>query len=104
MLSPRLKSGTAYSYSECTPSVHTLQSVPEKGIPQADVARFLGLLRNVRAEHGLRQEDLARLLGRSQSYVSKYETGENKLSFLEVRRICQVLGVSFEGFVRRFER
>jgi transcriptional regulator with XRE-family HTH domain len=62
------------------------------------------LLRKLRAERGLRQEDLARLLGRSQSYVSKYEMGEIQLGFLEVRRICQVIGISFEGFVRRFER
>ena len=78
--------------------------MPRPGIAPGDQDRFLGLLRKLRAERGLRQEDLARLLGRSQSYVSKYEMGEIQLGFLEVRRICQVIGISFEGFVRRFER
>ena len=78
--------------------------MPRPGISPADQSRFLTLLRTVRAERGLRQEDLARLLGRSQSYVSKVEMGEIKLGFLEVRHICKVIGISFEGFVRRFER
>lgn len=78
--------------------------MPYPEVSRADQERFLRLLRAVREERGLRQEDLARVLHRSQSYVSKAEAGELRLNFLEVRRFCQALGVSFEGFVRRFER
>jgi transcriptional regulator with XRE-family HTH domain len=47
--------------------------------------------------------DLGRRLGRSQSFVSKYEAGERRLYFHEVRQICRALGVGFDEFVEEFE-
>lgn len=64
---------------------------------------LLNLLRKARIEAGLRQADLASRLGQPQSFVSKYEIGERKLSLLEVRGICVALGISLEEFVRRWE-
>lgn len=61
------------------------------------------LLRKVRMEAGLRQEDMARLLKQSQSFVSKYESGERRIDFLELRQICRALKITLEDFVRRFE-
>ncbi len=61
------------------------------------------LLRNLREEAGLRQVDLATRLKRPQSFVSKYESGEMALGFLEVRQLCRILGVSFIDFARRYE-
>jgi transcriptional regulator with XRE-family HTH domain len=60
-------------------------------------------LREARIEAGLKQADLARALGEPQSFVSKYENGERRLTFLEVRGICAVLGLSFPEFVKRLE-
>ena len=62
------------------------------------------LLRELRDAADLRQIDLAKRLGRPQSFVSKYESGEKNLDFLEVREVCEALGVSLVEFVRRFER
>ena len=62
------------------------------------------LLRTIRLEAGLRQSDLAACLGRPQSFVSKYESGERRLDLVELRQICQAVGISLEEFVRRFER
>jgi transcriptional regulator with XRE-family HTH domain len=62
------------------------------------------LLRKIRMEAGLRQADMARLLKQSQSFVSKYESGERRIDFLELRQICRALKLSLEEFVRRFER
>ena len=53
---------------------------------------------------GLKQTDLAQQLGQSQSFVSKYESGERRLDLLELRQICEALGVSLLEFVRQFER
>lgn len=61
------------------------------------------LLRQVRLEAGLRQADLAERLGHPQSFVSKYESGERRLDLLEVREVCEVIGISLEDFARRFE-
>ena len=61
------------------------------------------LLRRMRTEAGLRQADVARSLDRPQSFVSKYESGERRLDFIEMRAVCRAIGISMEEFVRRFE-
>lgn len=61
------------------------------------------LLRRIRVDTGLRQVDLARRVGQPQSFVSKYESGERRLDLLELRQICEVLGLTLGEFVRRFE-
>ena len=64
---------------------------------------LLALLRAARREAGMRQVDLADRLRRPQSYVSKYESGERRLDLLELRQICNALGISLEAFVRKLE-
>lgn len=62
------------------------------------------LLRELREAAELRQVDLAKRLGRPQSFVSKYESGEKNLDFLEVREVCEALGIPLVELVRQFER
>jgi len=66
-------------------------------------ARLRSLLRQLRLDANLRQVDLAESLGVPQSFVSKYESGERHLEFVEVAKICAALGIRFSDFVRRFE-
>lgn len=66
--------------------------------------RFRGLLRKARVEAGLTQMELALRLRVPQSFVSKYESGERRLDVLELRLVCQAVGVSFLEFVRRLEK
>ena len=61
------------------------------------------LLRDIREAAGLRQVDLAARLKRPQSFVSKFESGEKTLNFLEVKEVCQALGIPLVDSVRRFE-
>ncbi len=63
-----------------------------------------GLLRAMRMEAGLLQTDVAHKLKQHQSFVSKYESGERRLDILQLRSICDVLGVSLLDFVKRLER
>lgn len=65
--------------------------------------RLLELLRSIRNEAGLRQADLAALVNETQSFVSKYESGERRLDILELRQICAAVGITLENFVRRLE-
>lgn len=65
--------------------------------------KLLTLLRQLRLDSNLRQADLATLLRQPQSFVSKYESGERRLDILELRQICDALGVTLLDFVRRFE-
>ena len=50
-------------------------------------------MRNRRVEIGLRQEDLAEKLGAHQSFVSKVESGERLLTFVETINICEALNL-----------
>jgi transcriptional regulator with XRE-family HTH domain len=58
----------------------------------------------MRSEAGLRQEDVARHLARPQSFVSKYESGEQSLDVVELRAVCIALGTSLMTFVERLDR
>lgn len=62
------------------------------------------LLRQVRLEAGLRQVDVAAKLGVPQSFVSNYESGERRLDILELRDLCEVLGITLPIFVQRLEK
>ena len=66
--------------------------------------RMVSLLREMRIEAGLTQTDLAARIEKDQAYVSRYESGQRRLDVLEVREICQAIGITLEGFVRRLEK
>lgn len=51
------------------------------------------VLKQTRLDAGLTQQELAALLTKPQSYVSKYESGERRLDFIEVLDICDALEV-----------
>ena len=65
---------------------------------------LIALLREIRLEAGLRQVELAHRLGQPQSFVSKYESGERRLDLLQLRQICEAVGISLQEFVKRFEK
>jgi len=64
---------------------------------------FLELLRELRKQRGLTQGQLAKGIGAKQGFVSKYETGERRLDFLDLLAICDVLAISIIKFAERFE-
>ncbi len=76
----------------------------KKSIYSPEQVELLKLLREKRKGAGLSQIELAQRLGRSQSFVSKYESGELRLDLVELNLICRALGVSLSTFVRQFEK
>lgn len=76
----------------------------KKKVYIAQRGRLVNLLREMRAEAGLTQAALASLIGKDQAYVSRYESGQRRLDVLEVREICQAVGITLEGFVKRLEK
>jgi transcriptional regulator with XRE-family HTH domain len=75
-----------------------------KSIYSAEQIELVKLLREKREKAGLSQVELAKQLGRSQSFISKYESGELRLDLVELWSICQSLGISLTSFVRQFEK
>lgn len=64
--------------------------------------RLTALLRQSRLDAGLTQAQLAEKLGQTQSYVSKYENGEQRLDLMELEAVCGAVDVSLLDFVRRY--
>ncbi|WP_423908282.1 helix-turn-helix domain-containing protein [Candidatus Spongiihabitans sp.] len=63
---------------------------------------FRRVLRQARKCAGLTQAELSKKLAKPQSYVSKYETGERRLDYLEVKEICsrcKMTIAEFDGFL-----
>jgi ribosome-binding protein aMBF1 (putative translation factor) len=85
----------------------TVKSIPmagmEKSIHSSEQHQLQSLLRQVRRGAGMTQQDLARRLGQPQSFVSRYERGERRLDVLELRKVCNALGLTLTDFVSRLE-
>jgi transcriptional regulator with XRE-family HTH domain len=64
--------------------------------------RLASLLRQVRVDANLTQIQLAEKIGQTQSYVSKYENGEQRLDLIELEAVCEAVGVSLIDFVERY--
>jgi len=64
---------------------------------------LLDLLRELRKQKGLTQDQMAKAIGAKQAFVSKYETGERRLDFLDLVAICEVLSIPIVKFAERFE-
>ena len=60
------------------------------------------LLRQIRRDANLSQVELAARVGETQSYVSKYESGEQRLDLLEIEKICRAVGVPLRAFIDRY--
>ena len=63
---------------------------------------FRELLKELRLAKKLTQADVAAGLGLPQSYVSKYESGERRLDFVETVLVCEALGMSIEEFATAY--
>jgi transcriptional regulator with XRE-family HTH domain len=59
-------------------------------------------LRKLRERQGLSQVTVARRLNKHQSFVSKYECGERRLSVIEFINVVRALGADPAAALRRF--
>lgn len=75
----------------------------QKSIYTAQQRHFLTLLRRVRKEAGLTQTQLAERLGTLQSRITDYERGVRRLDLMELKQVCEAVGITLPEFVRRFE-
>lgn len=64
--------------------------------------RLALLLRQIRLDAGLKQSQVAEKIGQPQSYVSKYENGEQRLDLIELEAVCDAVGIHLIDFVRRY--
>ena len=55
-------------------------------------------MRTARQKAGITQAEVARIVGRPQSFVSKIETGERRVGFLEMQLLARVYGKPLSYF------
>lgn len=75
----------------------------KKSIYTSGQEALQALLRQTRQKAGLTQRQMAKKLGTLQAIVSNYETGERRLDVLELRQVCEALGVSLPDFMDALE-
>jgi transcriptional regulator with XRE-family HTH domain len=73
------------------------------GGTETEKRKLRTILRQIRQEANVRQIDLAEKLAKPQSFISKYESGEQTLDFLEVKEVCEALNVSLYDFIKKLE-
>ena len=71
-----------------------------RGIYQKDHKRIVTRLRQARAEAGLGQAEVARELGRTQSFVSKLESGQRKIDVLQLKDLARLYRKPLDYFLK----
>ena len=61
---------------------------------------FIEKLKRARGESGLRQIDVAKLLKRTQSYVTRVESGEHRLDILELKKFAKAYKKEVSYFIK----
>lgn len=64
--------------------------------------RLITLLKQARVNADLTQSELGEKLGQTQSYVSKYESGEQRLDLMEIEAICDAIGIPLITFIESY--
>jgi len=64
----------------------------------AEYVAFRKRLKKAREKAGLSQAEAARRLGKPQSFVSKCESGERRVDFVELKTFARLYGVPMSFF------
>ena len=75
----------------------------KKSIHNEQYRLVIKMLRYLRESKGVTQEQLASKLNISQGIVSKIESCERRIDFIETRNICNSLELPFSDFVNLIE-
>jgi len=71
-----------------------------KGIYSKDHKYLVEQLKKARKEAGLDQSDVAKKLGKTQSYVSKIESGQRRIDVIQLKEFAKVYKRKLEYFIK----
>lgn len=72
----------------------------EKAIYSDDHKYLVERLKRAREEAGLDQTTVAKLLGRTQSYISKVESGQRQIDIVELKQFARIYKKNLDFFLR----
>jgi transcriptional regulator with XRE-family HTH domain len=72
----------------------------KKSIYSGDHRYLVKQLKKAREESGLDQNKVAQLLGRTQSYVSKIESGQRRLDIVQLKEFAKIYKKELSYFIR----
>jgi transcriptional regulator with XRE-family HTH domain len=58
------------------------------------------LLKKARKDLGLSQKDVAKLLGKTQSYISKLESGQRRIDVVQLKEFAEIYKKELDYFIR----
>ena len=71
-----------------------------KTIYSQDHKNLVEKLKQARVEVGLDQEEAAKLLGKTQSYVSKIESGQRRIDVIQLKNFTKIYKKSLNFFIK----
>ena len=71
-----------------------------KSIYSEEHKRVAARIKQARKETGMKQEAVAELLGRSQSYISKIESGQRRIDINLLTELANAYGKDIEFFIK----
>lgn len=64
-----------------------------------DHKKIAALLKKARVEVGLGQSEVAKILGRTQSYISKIESGQRRFDVLQLKEFAKIYKKNINFFI-----
>ena len=71
-----------------------------KAIYSKDHKFLVEQLKKARIEAGLDQDEVARLLGKTQSYVSKIESGQRRIDIIQLKEFAKTYKKPLDYFIK----
>ena len=71
-----------------------------KSIFSRDHKLLIQKLKKARDDSGLEQEDVARLLRKTQSYVSKIESGQRRIDIIQLKEFARIYKKPLSFFIK----
>lgn len=75
------------------------QNTMKKTIYSREHKGLIARLKKAREAAGLQQQDVARLLKRTQSYVSKLESGQRRVDVVQLKTLARIYKKPLEHFI-----
>ncbi len=72
----------------------------DKAIYTKDHKNMVSQLKKVRLEIGFDQKEVAKILGKTQSYISKVESGQRRIDIVQLKAFAKVYKKDLDFFVK----